>query len=59
MKTVIEISKMFGVSRIAVYNWIKDGLPHSREKVIGVKTRVVINPSDVIEYHKSKEKRGN
>lgn len=55
VKTVIEIAKMFGVSRIAVYNWIADGLKYSREKLIGRKTRIVIDPSDVLEYHKKKE----
>jgi len=56
MKTVIEIAKMFGVTKIAVYNWISNGLKHSTEKVIGIKTRIVIDPADVIAYHKAKEK---
>ena len=56
MKTVQETADIFGVSRIAVYNWIKDGLPYKREKVIGIKTRIIIDPSDVYIYQKTKEK---
>ncbi len=54
MKTVREIASMFDVTPVSVRNWLKDGLPHSREKVIGSKTRIVIDPKDVVEYHKSK-----
>lgn len=55
MKTVEETGKMFGVTRNTVYRWIRDGLKYKREKVIGRKTRIVIDPSDVLEYHKKKE----
>jgi len=56
MKTVEEISKMFGVSRITIYKWIKEGMKTSKEKVIGKRTRTVIDPADVIAYHKTFEK---
>ena len=56
MKTIEETAKMFNVTRVTIYNWLKDGLKHSKEKVIGRKTRIIIDPVDVIEYHKSKEK---
>lgn len=56
MKTVQEIAKMFGVTKVAVYNWIKDGLKYSTKKVIGRKEYIVIDPADILEYHKSKEK---
>ena len=55
MKSIKEISVMFEVSRNSVYNWIADGLKYKREKLIGRKTRVIIDPSDVIAYHKAKE----
>ena len=50
MKTVQEIATMFGVSSVAVRNWLKDGLPYQKEKVIGIKTRTVIEPADVYNY---------
>lgn len=46
-KTVAEIAVMFGVSKQAVMLWIKNGLPTEKEKVIGIKTRRVIDPDDV------------
>ena len=55
MKTVLETAEMFSVTRSAVYLWLRDGLKHESEKVIGRKTRIIIDPQDVIEYHKSKE----
>jgi transposase len=56
MKTIEETAKMFNVTRVTIYNWLKDGLKHSKEKLIGRKPRIIIDPIDVIEYHKSKEK---
>ena len=56
MKTVAEIAKMHGISKVAVYNWIKAGLLHKKEKVIGIKTRVIIDPKDVVEFHNMKAK---
>lgn len=58
MKTVAEIATMFSVTKAAVYLWISDGLKHNSEKIIGQKTRIIIDPQDVIEYHKSKEVAG-
>ena len=57
MKTVTETAKIFGVSRITVYNWLHDGLNSSKEKVIGRMTRIIIDPLDVIKYHKEKGER--
>ena len=55
MKTVAEIAEQFGVTKVAVYNWMKDGLQYKTEKIIGRKPQVIIDPNDVVEYHKSKE----
>ena len=52
-KSVEEISKQFNVSRTAMYNWLKAGLKHSCEKVIGIKVRIIIDPDDVVLFHKS------
>jgi len=57
VKSVMEISRMFGVSRTAVYKWILGGLPCKLEKAIGHKTRTIIDPVDVYAYHKSKEQK--
>lgn len=54
MKTVKEIAKQFNVTTMSVRYWIKDGLPFKKEKVVGVKTRIIINPNDVILYHEKK-----
>lgn len=56
MKTVKEIAAMFGVSQVAVRKWLKDGLPYQKQKIIGIKTRIIIDPQFVIEYQKNKEK---
>ena len=57
MKNIKEIATMFEVSGSAVRKWVADGLPHRYEKIIGRKTRVVIDPADVIAFHKSKERK--
>lgn len=54
-KTVAEIAAMFGVSKQAVMLWIKNGLPTEKEKVIGIKTRRVIDPDDVKRYQKGRK----
>ena len=46
-KTVKEIANEFGVTNTSVRNWIKSGLKYKTEKVVGVKPRMVIRPSDV------------
>lgn len=48
--TVREIADIFSVSGTAVRNWIKAGLPHDTEKVIGLRRRIVIDPDDVYEF---------
>ena len=51
-KTVKEIAEMFNVTPPSVRFWIKNGLKHKTEKVIGIKPRVVIDPKDVEDYLK-------
>ena len=50
MKTVKEIAEEFGVTKMSVYNWLKDGLPHKKERVIGIRKRTIINPEDVVMF---------
>jgi len=52
--TVSEIARLYCVSSVAVRNWLKGGLRYKKEKVVGIKTRMVIDPKDVDEYHKGK-----
>ena len=52
--TVREIAERFGVGETAVYNWMKDGLLFTMEKVIGVKPRALIDPEDVHKNHDAK-----
>jgi predicted site-specific integrase-resolvase len=52
MKTVSEVAKEFGVTKMAVYHWIKGGLLHKKERVIGKKERIIINSSDVVKFLK-------
>ena len=54
LKTVAEIAAQFGVTTMGVRYWIKKGLKTSTEKVVGIKTRIVINPDDVREFLKLK-----
>lgn len=54
MKTVSEIAKEYGVTRTTVYTWLNDGLPYKREKIIGIKTRIIIDPVDVTIFHRGK-----
>jgi hypothetical protein len=55
--TVAEIAIMFKVSKQSVMLWIKNGLPTEKEKVIGIKTRRVIDPDDVKKYQLSRKDR--
>jgi excisionase family DNA binding protein len=48
--TVQEAADFFNVSRTAVYNWLKAGLPYAEEKVIGVKKRKKIETEDVYKF---------
>ncbi len=50
MKTVKEIADLYGVSRWAVYKWIRSGLPHTTERVIGVRRRVVIDSAVLADW---------
>ena len=54
--TIQEIAEKFGVTHMAVRLWIKKGLPFQKEKIIGTKTRMIVDPKDVVEFHKIKEK---
>jgi len=53
MFTVSEIAEMFKVTKVTVRNWLKAGLPSKKEKVIGVKTRTIINPDEVRKFQNS------
>jgi len=55
LKTVTETAEMFGVSRNAVYKWLRSGLKHSREKIIGKNVRIIIDPAEIYAFHKAKE----
>lgn len=48
--TVQEAADFFNVSRTAVYNWLKAGLPYVEEKVIGIKRRKKIDTDDVYKF---------
>lgn len=48
MLTVAEIAKRFGVTTTAVRHWLNQGLPYKKEKVTGIKPRMIIDPEDVI-----------
>lgn len=50
MKTVYETAELFNVTKTTVYNWLKAGLPSKKEKVIGIKTRILIDPKDVMNF---------
>lgn len=49
--TVSETAERFEVTKMSVYNWIKNGLKHDTEKIIGKKPRIVIDPEDVKKFH--------
>lgn len=48
--TVKEVSEYMGVTRVAVYNWIKNGLTGETEKVMGVKPRLVFTKKDLMDF---------
>lgn len=48
--TVQEIADMYGVTHVAVRQWIKKGLSYETEKVIGIKPRMIIDPNDVEKF---------
>ena len=48
LKTIKEIAEHFNVTTMGVRYWIKTkNIPYSYEKVIGIKTRIVLNIEDV------------
>lgn len=53
--SVPEIARMFNVTEKTVYGWVKSGLSHSLEKIIGKRTRIIICPDDVVAFHKKIE----
>ena len=53
--TVQQIADKFEVTKSGVYYWVREGLPFEIEKVIGVKPRKVIDPSDVYKFLGIKE----
>jgi len=50
MYTVKEIAEIFGVSIPGVYLWVRNGLPHKKERIVGRKKRIVIDPKDVVNF---------
>lgn len=50
MKTVPEIAEEFGVTKMAVYHWIKGGLAHKKERVIRRRERIIIDPDEVVKF---------
>ena len=54
--TVKEISETLGVSKVAVYQWLKEGLPHKKERTIGKKEYVVATIKDVEKHLKLTKK---
>jgi len=48
--TVAEVADIYGVTTMGVRFWIKNGLKHHKEKIIGVKIRMVMDLKDVDEY---------
>lgn len=52
--TVVEIAEIYGVSKSAVYKWLRDGMEHRRKKEIGKNPTTYITKKAVEEYHDSK-----
>ena len=50
--SIQKISNNFKVSEVAVRKWVKKGLPHRKEKIIGRRARIVIRKSDVKKFLK-------
>ena len=51
MLKVADIANKYGVTRWAVYLWLKNGLPYQVKKEIGRKPYKVIDPADVEKFH--------
>ncbi len=52
MKPIIEIAEIFNVTKSAVYLWINKGLPHKKERLIGKRERIIIDPEEVLKFLK-------
>lgn len=50
---VSETAERFNVSQTAVRNWLRNGLRYEISKEIGRKRYALINPEDVVNYHKA------
>lgn len=48
--TVLEIANIYGVTPPSVRYWLSKGLPHTTERVIGKKRRVIIKLKDVEKF---------
>ena len=52
---VTEIAKLYGVTRMTVYNWMDDGLYYEMEYKPGKKPYAVIDPQDVEDHIEDKK----
>ena len=59
METVQQIADRFGVTKQAVYRWIRHGLAYKKERVIGRKERKVIDPANVVTFLRLTEQVGD
>lgn len=57
MYTVRELAELYGVTTMAVRHWIKAGCPYEIERVIGVKTRMVLDKEKVDAWLNLKPRR--
>ncbi len=48
--TVNEIAEKYGVSKQRVYQWLKQGLKHTRQRTIGKRTAIVVKPEDLAAF---------
>ena len=56
MKTIKEVAKLYDVSENTIRKWIRDGMSHRVEKVIGIRPRIVLDIADISRYLQSKER---
>ena len=54
--TVKEIAELYDVTVQAVYYWVKQGLPHQKERVLGIRERLTFKLKDVEKYLKLSKK---
>ncbi len=48
--TVKQIADKLGVSPQRVYQWLQQGLKHTRERTVGQQTRIVVKPDDLADF---------